>query len=214
MEHASLQTHGDDGGKRWGQRGVIAAVLLCVAGALVWGVLTLSHHAESPKRQMAKIMILPDTPPPPPPPEEKKPPPPKEEQPRPMQQIQPKPQEAPPAPAQLKMEGQAGDGPSPFAAGDVKQDYIGGDIGNGSRYSTYVARFEQRVQAELTRHKLHVANVKLYVWLGSDGAIQRYTVAGADGDTEKTVRLALADLNRADEAPLADMPMPIGLSIN
>ena len=40
-------------------------------------------------------------------------------------------QERRPNPQQLKMEGQAGEGPSAFAAGDVKQDYIGGDIGNG-----------------------------------------------------------------------------------
>jgi len=198
---------------RWRQRVIIGVVLLLVAGALVWGGMNLTHGATEPKRQVARIMILPDTPPPPPPPPDEKKPPPKEEQTRVQQQVAPKP-ETPPAPAQLKMEGAAGEGPSAFASGDVKQDYIGGDIGNGSRYSAYIARLEQRIQAELTRHKLRVANVKLFVWLAPDGTIQRYKVEGGDGDTERNLRSALSDFSRADEAPLADMPMPVGLSIN
>jgi protein TonB len=211
VDGVGIRRGGDDN-QRWGQRAVISVVLVFIAGALVWGGMNLTHGATEPKRQIARIMILPDTPPPPPPPEEKRPPP-KEEQAR-MQQVNtPKP-ETPPVPAQLKMEGAAGEGPSAFAAGEVNQDYIGGDIGNGSRYSAYVARLEQRVQAELTRHKLHLSNVKLYVWLGPDGTIQRYKIEGGDGDTERNLRLALADLSRADEAPLSDMPMPVGLSIN
>jgi protein TonB len=201
------------GERRWTQRIIIAGVLVLVAGLLVWGGLNLTHEASAPKHQMAKIMILPDAPPPPPPPEEKKPPP-KEEQKTMQQQVnQPKP-ETPPAPAQLKMEGAAGEGPSAFAAGDVKNDYIGGDIGNGSRYAAYVARLEQRIQAQLTEHKLHLSNMKLFVWLGPDGTVQRFKVEGADADSERDLRQALAGFNRVDEAPLADMPMPIGLSIN
>jgi protein TonB len=200
--------------KRWGQRVTIGAVLLCLAGAVVWGGMNLSHGPSGPKHQVARIMILPDAPPPPPPPpDEKKPPPPKEEKTMQQQTVAPK-QEAPPEPAQLKMEGAAGEGPSAFAAGDVKSDYIGGDIGNGSRYSAYVAHLEQRVQIELTKHKVHASNVRLLVWLAPDGSIQRYTVQGADADTERSLREALSDLNHADEAPLSDMPMPVGLSIN
>ena len=42
----------------------------------------------------------------------------------------PEPVEAPPQQAeQLKMEGAAGDGPSPFAAGSVANEYKGGDVG-------------------------------------------------------------------------------------
>ena len=73
---------------------------------------------------------------------------------------------------------------------------------------------EQRIQLELTRHKVHANSVKVFLWLMPDGSIQRYTVEGGDTDTERSVRLALVDLNRLDEAPLADMPMPIGLRIN
>jgi protein TonB len=200
--------------RRWVQRLVIGAVLLCLAGAAVVGGMSLVHGPSAPKRQVARIMLLPDTPPPPPPQEEKKPPPPKEEQTRQQVPVPVTRVETPPQPAQLKMEGEAGEGTSMFAAGEVKQDYIGGDIGNGSRYEAYVGRLEQRVQAELARHKLHVANLKLYLWLSPDGAVQRYEVKGGDVDATRSVREALADLTRLDEAPQPGMPMPVGLSIN
>ena len=212
MEHLAIQRGG--GEKHWGQRVAIGTGLLFIAGALVWGAMNLGQGPVGQKRQVAKIMILPDTPPPPPPPPDEKKPPPKEQETRQQQQVVTPKQEMPPASPQLNMEGTAGEGPSAFASGDVKQDYIGGDIGNGSRYSAYVARLEQRIQVELTRHKLHVANVRLFVWLAPDGTIQRYTVEGGDPEAEKSVRAALADLSRADEAPLADMPMPVCLSIN
>ena len=195
---------------RWVRRIGAGLGLLIFVGAVVWGGMNLSSSPSGPKRQIARIMVLPDTPPPPPPPEDK--PPPKQEQQR--QQIETPKQQAPPEPQQLKMEGPAGEGPSAFAAGEVKQDYIGGDIGNGSRYAAYVGRVEQRIQIELTRRKVHASNLKLFLWLMPDGSIQRYTVEGGDDETERSVRLALADLNRLDEAPLSDMPMPIGLRIN
>jgi periplasmic protein TonB len=199
------------GSRSWTQRILIGAVLVLVAGAVVWGGMNLSRSANSPKQQIARIMVLPDTPPPPPPPEEKKPPP-KEE--RVNREINtPKPQPTP-EPQQLKMEGQTGEGPSAFASGEVKQEYIGGDIGNGARYAAYIGRVEQRIQAELTRHHVQASSVKLFLWLKPDGSIQRYTVEGGDPDTEKSVRLALADLSRLDESPDADMPMPIGLRVN
>jgi periplasmic protein TonB len=194
----------------WLQRSVIGVAMLGFVGAVVWGGMNLGHSVGTPKRQIARITVLPDTPPPPPPPEEKRPP--KEEQQK--QQVEtPKPEPLP-EPQQLKMEGQAGEAPSAFAAGDVKNDYIGGDIGNGSRYAAYVGRVEQRIQLELSRHKVRASNVKVFIWLQSDGSIQRVSIQSSDQDAERSVRLALADLNRVDEAPLADMPMPIGLQIN
>jgi periplasmic protein TonB len=199
------------GARSWSQRLLIGAALVLLAGAVVWGGMNLSRSAGPPKRQVARIMVLPDTPPPPPPPEEKKPPP-KEEKVT-QQAPAPKPEQIP-APQQLKMEGAAGEGPSAFASGEVKQDYIGGDIGNGSRYAAYISRVEQRVQQELMRRKVRASNVRVFLWLNPDGSIQRYTVDGGDADTERLVRAALDDISRLDEAPLADMPMPIGLRVN
>jgi protein TonB len=214
MNEAVVQMGGlGSGRKRWPQVFVIAALLTSLIGAGVWGAMKLSHGPGVPQRQVSKIMILPDAPPPPPPPPDDKKPPPKEEATHQQQMATPK-QEAPPAPAQLKMEGQAGEGPSAFASGDVKQDYIGGDVGNGSRYSAYVARLEQRVQDNLTRHKIHQKGFRLFVWLAPDGAIERYKVEGADPENERAVREALAEIEHAGEPPLADMPMPVGLNIN
>jgi protein TonB len=192
---------------------LIALVLLSLTGAAVLGGMTLIRTPAAAKRQTARIMILPDTPPPPPPEPDRKPPPPKEQA---MAQPinQPKQQEPPPEPAQLKMEGQAGEGPSAFASGEVKQDYIGGDVGRGDRYSAYVARLEQRIQNELSRRKLRVTNVKVFLWLSPDGAVERYSIEGADDATERNLRSALGDVHRLDEAPLPDMPMPVGLQIN
>jgi hypothetical protein len=207
----SIAAHQGVGDRRlWIRRVLIAIGLIAVAGALVWGGMSLIHAPSAPRRQVAKIMLLPDTPPPPPPTPDKPPP---KEQPTHQDVNVPKPL-APPEAAQLKMEGAAGEGPSPFAAGEVKQDYIGGDIGNGSRYSAYVARLEQRIQSHLSRHKLKVANIKLYIWLSPSGAIQRITVQGGDGRSETQVREALGDMDQQDEAPLPDMPMPVGLTIN
>jgi protein TonB len=210
MSEVALRYGNLSGGRLWLRRFGIGVGMMLIVGAVVWAGMNLSHGPASPKRQIAKIMILPDTLPPPPPPEEKRPP----QEVQPKQQVETPKQETPPEPQPLKMEGQAGEGPSPFAAGEVKNDYIGGDIGNGSRYAAYVGRLEQRIQVELTRHNIHASSVKLFIWVGSDGSIQRYTVEGGDSDTEKSVRLALADLKRVDEVPLADMPMPVGLRIN
>src|ERR1700721_1231597 len=156
MMSERMDYRGQRTGGLWLRRTVIAVGMLSFVAAVVWGGMNLGHGASGPKRQMARIMVLPDLPPPPPPPPEEKKPPRKEEQPR--QQIQTPKQQTPPEPQQLKMEGQAGEGPSAFAAGEVKQDYIGGDIGNGSRYAAYVDRLEQRIQDELTRHKVHATN--------------------------------------------------------
>jgi len=199
-----------DNRRRMQQRLLWVVGMLLSTCAMVWGAMTFMHTSSVPRRQVARITILPDTPPPPPPPDEARPPPKQVEA---HEMNIPKP-ETPPAPAQLKMEGQAGEGPSAFASGEVKQDYIGGDIGDGSRYSAYVARLEQRVQAELTRHKLHVSNLRVYLWLGPDGTIKRYAVEGGSAGDDQAVSSALAELTRMDEAPLADMPMPVGLSVN
>jgi hypothetical protein len=81
------------GVKPWLKRFAIGIAMLSFVGAVVWGGMNLSHGPSAAKRQVARIVILPDTPPPPPPPEEKRPPP-KEEQPR--QQVETPKLERPP----------------------------------------------------------------------------------------------------------------------
>jgi periplasmic protein TonB len=209
---ALVETSGVHGGRQlWTQRLVIGAVLLCLCGLVAWAGFAISHHGGGPQRQLARIALLPDTPPPPPPPppQEK----PKIEPKNETKQLDKPKVETPPQPEPLKMEGQAGEGPSPFTAGEVKNDYIGGDIGNG-RFVAYVGRVAQIIQDEIARRKLRVPSARVFVWLTPDGAIQRYEINGASGDVEQNLRTAMAGITRLPEAPPSDMPMPVGLEIS
>ena len=181
--------------------------MFSVAGLVAWAGFNLSHSSPALAHQVAKIALLPDTPPPPPPPEQPK------IQPREMKMQFDRPKQvAPPEPQQLKMEGQAGEGPSPFTAGDVKNDYIGGDVGNG-RYMPYIGHVAQTIQEALTRRKVKIANARILLWLNSDGAVQRIEVSGAGPDAERELRAAVTELGRGIDRPPQDMPMPMGLEI-
>lgn len=197
--------------QQWQVRIAVALGLFGVVGLMAWAGFNLARHPGAPARQMARIALLPDTPPPPPPPPPDRP---KIEPKNEMRQVQKQKIEAPPEPQQLKMEGQAGEGPSPFAAGEVKNDYIGGDIGNGAVYAAYAGRVAQVIQETLARRNLHNANARVLLWLRPDGAVQRYEIRGASGDLERQLRTALADINRVPEAPPGEMPMPLGLEIS
>jgi periplasmic protein TonB len=202
----AVRTRGAD----WRRRVTLSAAMLLTVATIVWGGLSLRGGVKSPARQVAKIMLLPDTPPPPPPPEERRIEP-KDEL---KQKVDTPKVETPPAPEPLKMEGQVGEGPSPFAAGDVKRDYIGGDPGAGVRYAAYISRLEQTIQTELARHKLKANNVKVFLWLQADGAIQRIGFDEGDVNTDRSIRVALAAIHKVDEAPAPDMPMPVGLRVS
>ena len=195
----------------WQRRIAVVLCLFGVVGLVAWAGLNLGRSVSAPSRQVAKISLLPDTPPPPPPPPPEKP---KIEPKNEMHQVEKQKIEAPPQPQQLKMEGQAGDAPSPFAAGQVNNDYIGGDIGNGARFAAYVGRVAQLIQETLAKRNLHSANARVLLWLKPDGDIQRYEIRGASGDLERQLRGAMADLGRVPEAPPGDMPMPLGLEIS
>jgi protein TonB len=187
--------------------GIVAFVLL-----VVWLGMKLSSGSAKARHQVAKIALLPDTPPPPPPP----PPPekPKIEPKMQTKQDQEKQKETPPEPQVVKMEGAAGDGPSPFAAGEVKNDYIGGDIGNGEVFANYVGRVAQFIQDELTRRKAKVKDARMLLWLDADGTVQRFEVSGAAPDVERQIRTAMADFHRMPQQPPQGMPMPMGLEIS
>lgn len=199
-------------GRKWSERVGLVVAILVFAGLLLWAGLSLSKGSRGPARQVAKIALLPDTPPPPPPPPPDKP---RIEPKNEIRRQMDKPKtETPPEPQQLKMEGAAGEGPSPFAAGDVKNDYIGGDIGNGDRYAGYVGRVAQLIQDELTRRRAKIGTARILVWLTADGAIQRFEVSSGTADAEREIRSAMADVRRLPEGPPQNMPMPMGLEIS
>jgi periplasmic protein TonB len=196
----------------WSRRAALAFAMCAFVGLVAWAGFNLSRSSSGAAHQIAKIALLPDMPPPPPPP-----PPPERPKIEPKneikQQIDKPKQETPPEPEQLKMEGKAGEGPSPFAAGEVKNDYIGGDIGNG-RFMPYVGHITQLIQDALTRRKAKIASARMLLWLSNDGAVERFEISGAGPDAERELRTALADLGHAPEKPPPGMPMPLGLEIS
>jgi protein TonB len=207
---------------------LIALIGMAVVGYGGYWLKSQFSKPSGPTRQVTKISIIPDTPPPPPPPpKEEKRPEPKEQKEAKVEQ--PKPVEAPPQQAeQLKMEGAAGDGPSPFAAGSVTNEYKGGDVGstiggasakpNRMQYAFFTNALQRHIQDELARNrevKQIDYRVVVKVWLARDGSIQRAVLDDSTGDDRSDAALsaALADMRRFRDAPPADMPQPIRLRI-
>lgn len=212
---------------------IAVAGFLLLAFAAWWAVTHMK--AEAPRRQVAKISILPDTPPPPPPPpkEEKKPEPPKEEPKQLIREEQIKPVEAPKPAEPIKMEGAAGDGPSAFAAGSVNKDYAGGTPVTGAggpagsaadraaeRFYANTAR--QLLQGEIEKHLKADADqltATFAVWLAGDGAIQRFELSPSGDDaTDAALRAALDETRRQLKLPppptlAASQPLRFRLSV-
>lgn len=187
---------------------VVLGALVLLA-ALAWAIKSLSAKPAAPKRQVARISVLPDTPPPPPPPKIEKPPEPKLA-PKPTQRDEPKPTpDAPkPADAPLKMEGAAGTGPSAFAGGAVTQDYKGGAVASGAASAAAAGtpgdraqeRFYGNTARQLLRDELDrrlsgdanqvVANFSL--WIAADGAIRRFELQpSGNAQADQDLRTAL-----------------------
>lgn len=210
----------------WGTRIAIVAGLLLILYGIGLGLKGLfSSHAPH-KKPVTNIKILPDTPPPPPPPPKESPREQPKEQPKEMKVEPPKPQEAPPVPAEaLKMEGAAGDGSSPFAAGTVNNDYKGGDVGTkiGGRKSAYQFAFytdqiKTLIEETLAKDK-QLANgqyrVVIRIWLKPDGRIEKIELGSSSGDaaTDELIKAVLATMPPLSERPPEDMPQPVKLRI-
>lgn len=194
---------------------IAAAGFVLLALAAWWGIKHLKP--EAPRRQVAKISILPDTPPPPPPPkEEKKPEPPKEEPKTLIREEQLKQAEAPKPAEPIKMEGAAGNGPSAFAAGNVAREYAGGApiTGNGGPGGSAADRAQERfyantarqlLQGEIERHLKADAEqltATFSIWLDRDGGIQRFELSPSGNDANDTaLRTALDETRRQFKLP-------------
>jgi periplasmic protein TonB len=202
---------------------LLAVVVLALIG---YGIYSLLSSKPGPKKQpVTTIKILPDTPPPPPPPPKE---PPKEqpkEQPKEIKVEQPKPVEAPPEPQNLKMEGDAGDAPSAFGAGNVTNEYSGGDVGvkiGGNKslaaYAWYTGKIKASIEAAIAEQKeLAKEQYKIVVelWLAKDGQVERIELVNGSGDQKKDelMRQALRSVKRIPEPPPEDMPQPVKLRI-
>jgi hypothetical protein len=204
-------------------------VALILAGALVIAGLyylgkALMSGGSTHKKAVTTVKLLPDTPPPPPPPPKEPP----KEQPKEVKEVkeiqQPKPDPSPPAEV-LKMEGAAGDGPSPFAAGAVNSEYKGGDVGTkiGGRkglaaFAWFTGQVKVKVEEALAADKdLSVAQYRLVVllWLNTAGHIERIELQGTSNNdkTDAQIKKVLTGKLVANEPPPSDMPQPIKIRI-
>lgn len=202
-----------------GKRILVIAIIFAVMVAIgFW----LSSLVDAPKKQERKITTIklkePPPPPPPPPPKEQ----PKEvkkQEPKKVQEApKPKPQPEPPQ-EQLKMEGAAGDGPSPFAAGEVNSEYKGGDVGtkiggvNKSKYSWYNNKLSNEIQDAIQNHeklKFDQFELILKIWLKHNGKIERLDIVRSTGDADRDalIKSVLSNLNKVT-APPDDLGEPI-----
>lgn len=210
--------------RQWGQRIALACFGVALVVGLGIGIKSLLGAPTAAKRQVARIALLPDTPPPPPPPkEEKKPDPPKDELRQTMREESVKQDVPKPADAPLKMEGPAGDGPSAFAAGGVKNDYSGGTPVIGGQGGGMPDRTQERLYATSVRQLLHDEIEKhlppdsgevvasFSVWVDPDGTIQRFElVPTGDAAHDAGLRAAFEQTTRRLQLPQhANLPQPM-----
>lgn len=212
------------------RRIAIGVAVLVVLALLLWALRGVFKHRDSdaPKRQIAKISVLPDTPPPPPPPPPKER---KEESPRQEQRSQPVPDNTPKPQAseQIKMEGAAGNGPSAFGAGSVTKDYAGGTPNQGTGTGSgdalvdraaerlYAGTARQALLDELERHLSTDATriqARFWLWVSAEGRIERWEVepGAQDGELLNDALKKCADTLRLPPPRSVRQPMRLSLS--
>lgn len=209
----------------WTTRILIALVLLALLVGIGYGIKKMFSGGATHKKQITTVKLLPDTPPPPPPPPPKEPPKetPKEQPKEAPKEPVAKPAETPPA-ENLKMEGAAGDGPSPFQAGAVNNEYKGGAVATigsdgGVKFRWYAGLVKSQIEHAIERDKkLTQGQYKIVVsvWLKPNGQFERLSVEQSDStpEIEQGIREALNDLPAMQETPPDNMPMPIRLRIS
>lgn len=211
-------------GRIWITRALIALLVVAVLGGIAYGIKKLFSGGTTQKKQITTVKLLPDTPPPPPPPPPKEPPKetPKEQPKEAPKEPEPKPVEAPPA-ENLKMEGAAGDGPSPFQAGAVSNEYKGGDVTTGPKIGgkknmAAFAWFTNKVDAQIKKaldaesglNKIKY-QVDVRVFLTAHGDIDHAELIDSSGDAEidALIRKVLSRIPPLNESAPEDMPRKV-----
>lgn len=200
----------------WLRRIALGVGLLLVLGAIGLALKSLMTGGTSPKKAATTIKIMPDTPPPPPPPPKEPP----KDQPKEVKVEQPRPQETPQPPAEaLKMEGAAGDSPSPFQAGTVTNEYKGGaTIGGKDPFAWFTGLLKGQIESALAKEKeLAKGDYRLVikVWIARSGKIERFELEESSGNaqTDGLIKTALNDIAPLSEPPPENMPQPVRLRI-
>jgi periplasmic protein TonB len=187
----------------------------------------------APARRAQVVKLLPDTPPPPPPPPkpEDRPPPKPEDAPKPVDQ--PKPVDTPQQQV-LKSDEAAGDGPgNGLAAGTVTRDYTDQPIGPapmvgasapadalGNRlaanaFATMTTRALNEFLARDREIRRLDYQVRVDLWLGDGGTLQRAELVGSSGDaqTDEALRVALERFPGVGVALPPRLPQPLRLRV-
>jgi len=228
MQGAELQQYDEPAPtamSAWLKRIVVAIAIAILLAGLGYAVKALFSGSGPQKKAITTIKLLPDTPPPPPPPPKE---PPKEQpkdQPKEIKEVpQPKPEQTPPAEV-LKMEGAAGDGPSPFAAGAVSKEYTDGNVGtkiggNGPSQASivYANKAFNKLQEAINNEKdLSSAQYKVvvFLWVDKDGVVEKIDLRRGSGnaDTDQLLKRALTALKSMGSAPPEGMPSPIKIEM-
>lgn len=212
------------GVRLWTKRLLIALLILALLAGIGYGIKKLFSGGATQKKQITTVKLLPDTPPPPPPPPPKEPPKetPKEQPKEAPKEPEPKPVEAPPA-ENLKMEGAAGDGPSPFQAGAVNNEYKGGEVTTGPKiggkknmaafawFTNKVdAQIKKALDAETALNKTKY-QVDVRVFLNAHGDIDHAELIDSSGDaeTDALIRKVLSRIPPLNESAPEDMPRKV-----
>lgn len=212
----------------WTKRLLIALLILAVLAGIGYGLKKLFASGPTQKKQITTVKLLPDTPPPPPPPPPKEPPKetPKEQPKEAPKEPEPKPVEAPPA-ENLKMEGAAGDGPSPFQAGAVNNEYKGGDVTTGPKiggkknmaaFAWFTGKIDGQIkkvlaaEPELAKAKYQI---EVRVYLNARGDIERAELLDSSGnaETDALLRKVLAKIPPLGESAPEDMPRKVVIRV-
>lgn len=208
------------------RRLALGLLLLLTIALIVWAISHLAGGAPAPKRQVARIALLPDTPPPPPPPPKEQ----KKEAPKPQDRPQPQPEQAPRPPPQpanepIKMEGAAGNGPSAFAAGNVTHEYRAGPTSTGGAAAGGIAdRAAERLYANTVRQLLLAEierrlapeagelSANFALWITPEGRIARWESDGGS-PALKTALDQSAEALRLPVPPGFAQPMRFHLTV-
>lgn len=186
--------------------GLVIAVVVYVAKAMLEPV--------PPKRSVQTVtLIIP--PPPPPMPEEKMPEPEIEEKVDLPPEPPPVADNEPPAGSELGVDADGGTGSDGFGLVGKKG---GRDLLSGGPFAWYAGVLQSdltNVLADNKRVRRGRYSVELKLWIAADGKIKRYELEESTGDPEldRSLKLALAGMERVREAPPEEMPQPVKLRI-
>jgi protein TonB len=209
--------------KPWLRKLLIGLGAVLSLAAVVLIAFSLLGEKSKPKKQTVHQIALLRPPPPPPPPKPEKPPEPeikkeevkieqKVEQPKETQSDQPEGKQL-----ALDADGSAGSDGFGLGANKGGRDLLAGGTGKAG-FAFYTAALQRHLHDEIARHKgLRNGDfrVVLRLWLGRDGAVQRFELVGSsgNGDTDELIKAALAEARVMREPPPESMPQPIKVRI-